>query len=169
MQRFEYEIFLGSNHILADEWQDFLVAVQCYLGGLSSWSIQITFGHYMIHYYLISPLKLPSSFQLAGFMLKPAQIPHFSTKRTGCPVIHRLEDNCAIFATHLQRKQLQLQALIIHLSGWRQGIIGYTRALVANPAGILQSRLVIAPPATLLSVFFFLSDVLLRFFPTTAL
>lgn len=154
MQRFEYEIFLGSNHILADEWQDFLVAVQCYLGGLSSWSIQITFEYYMIHYYLISPLKLPSSFQLAGFMLKPAQIPHFSTKRTGWPVIHRLEDNCAIFATHLQRKQLQLQALIIHLSGWRQGIIGYTRALVANPAGILQSRLVIAPSATLLSVDF---------------
>ena len=87
-------------------------------------------------------------------MLKPAQIPHFSTKRTGWPVIHRLEDNCAIFATHLQRKQLQLQALIIHLSGWRQGIIGYTRALVANPAGILQSRLVIAPSATLLSVDF---------------
>lgn len=154
MQRFEYEIFLGGSHVVASEWQNFLVAVQRYLGGLSSWSIQITFAHHVVHYYLTSPLALPPSFQLAGFMLKPASVPQITARRTGWPIIHRFEDNCATFATHLQRKQLQLRALMIHLSGWHQGIIGHTRALVVNSAGNLQSRFVLAPPATLLSVDF---------------
>ncbi len=154
MRQFEYEIFLRGNHVAASEWQNFLVAMQRHLGALTPWSIQITFAHHVVHYYLISPLALPSSFQLASFMLKPTPVPYINPQRTGWPIVHRFEDNCVAFATHLQRKQLQLRALIIHLSGWRQGIIGRTRALVANPTGNLQSRLVLAPPATLLSINF---------------
>ncbi len=154
MRRFEYEIFLGSGHVSPAEWQSFFATLQRYLGRFNSWSLQVVFEHHIIHYYLVSPLALPSSLQLTNFLLKPAQSPQFSTACTSWPVIHRFEDNCAKLATNLQTKRLHLQALTINFSGWNRGIIGCIHASVLNQAGTAQSRLVLAPPATLLSVDF---------------
>lgn len=151
---FVYEVFLGGSHITVAEWQALLVAVQRYLGGLRSWSLQICFEHHVVHYYLISPLALPASLHCAGFMLKSASASPCTTRHVGWPIIRRFEDNCVELSTHLQRKQLCLQTLTITINGWRQGIISHAQALTVNPRGKFQSHLVLTPAATLLSVDF---------------
>lgn len=151
---FGYEIFLGSDYIVPAEWQEFLVAVQRYLGGFHTWSLHIYFEQQSIHYFLQSPVALPSSLQLSQFLLKPAVLPDLPAARTGWPLTHRLEDNCAALATTLTRKQQHLLNLTLNLSGWRQGIIASANTLTLHNAHTISRHLPLSSPATLLSVDF---------------
>lgn len=151
---FQYEIFLGTKHLSTSEWQEFLLAIQHQVGSCRSWYLRVEFENHILHYYLSSPIQLPSGLGLENFLLKPTVIPDLAIDTSGWPLFHRLEDNCTALALWLQRKHLGLHSLTLKICGWRQGIIGYANLVVQNRQKLTQRHLVLTSPATLLSVDF---------------
>lgn len=154
MRQFQYEVFLGDKFISVSQWREFLLSVQGYIGDLRSWSIQMRFEQHIVHYYLLSPVQLPSSIQQEKFMLSLVELPALNIDCSGWPIFHCPEDNCIKLALQLQRKQLQLQNLNITIRGCRRGIIGQAYVIIQSNRKSIQHRLTLASPAPLLSVNF---------------
>lgn len=77
-----YEIFLGSDYIKPENWQNFFLNLQRYLGYFSKWKIFLYIKCNTVHYYLVAHKTLPGSLEIAGFMLKPLPEPPFTLPKT---------------------------------------------------------------------------------------
>ncbi len=65
-----YEIYLSKPNLEASSWGQFFTALKRYIGWRAHWSIRIELTRNTLHYYLESPLPLPSSLGVGDFLLK---------------------------------------------------------------------------------------------------
>lgn len=107
-----YEILFGDAHATTQDWQNFLRSVGRQIKGLQRWRIIVELQNLTLHYYLISPIRLPLSLNQRIFLLKPVSSSnlryssYLQTKiQPRTPFLNKWGDNLVDFIHQLESKQ----------------------------------------------------------------
>lgn len=152
-----YEIFLGSDYISSENWQEFFACLHQYLGWRSGWRIYLQYRHQTIHYYLMTYRSLPSGLNLSLFLLKPiSDSPIITSPKTNfshaSPFFHA--SSLPLILQKLQLKSYQFNYLEFDFKSLSEIITTKCYIATKHDSRDYLRRIPTASPTALLSIDF---------------
>jgi len=130
--KYYYEIHLNNKNVTKESWQNYLYSLQKFMGLWISWKIVMKIDYNKIRYFIISPIKLPVSFNNADFLLKASE--GFTINKSIYRGIYfnNILDNGINIINKLTKKNKELVEIVFFMHGfnkenpiWQKIIINY--------------------------------------------
>lgn len=162
MRRYQYEILLGDNQVTAEDWANFCLRVSRFVPILHDLQINVIVQHHTVYYFLESPVEIPTSINIANFLLRAVELSLPQPTAIRGIMLNRWQDNLADIVGHLEAAGRHFLSLNVRFH--RLGRQLHSRACITEEihGQIHTARLLCVSPGLLLAVDFKSSLTLIR-------
>ena len=154
MAKHRYEIYLGEPALPADAWQQFLAAMQKYLGLTKPWRLIVRRKNATLHFYLECYTALPSSMNVPNFLLQlkePANDETADNPRLARPFFFKAPAGFAELLGKLYKKNQEFCSLEIDFQAFPKRPFASAMVVFASGGQKFARSWLILSPASFLS------------------